>query len=81
MTFLGDDARETLTIAVVWRKPRKDYRNNTCVFVLHKPVSYRLCTSVDQYLRTTLNLSAAQPTPMEIGAVRVDVCLLRQEWT
>ena len=32
-----------------------------------------LCTSVDQYLRTTVDSSAAQPTSMEIGSV-VSTC-------
>ena len=36
MTSLGDDARETLTIAV-WKKPRNELWNNTCVYVLHRP--------------------------------------------
>ena len=65
MTSLGDDARETLTIAV-WKKPRNELWNNTCVYVLQRPG--QLCASVDQYLRTTVN-SGSQPTPMEIGAV------------
>ena len=36
MTSLGDDARETLTIAGL-EKPRNELWNNTCVYALHRP--------------------------------------------
>ena len=51
---------------LVWRRPRNDLWNNTCVYVLKTWTV--LCASVDQYLRTTVD-SGSQPTPMEIGAV------------
>ena len=50
------------------RKPRNDFWNNIYVFVLHKTWVV-LFASVDQYLRTTVDSIAAQPAPIEIGAV------------
>ena len=59
---LGDDARETLTIAGLEKAKERSLR-------LRAPQTWTvLCASVDQYLRTTVD-SSSQPTPMEIGAV------------
>ena len=49
-TSLGDDARETLTIAGL-EKAKERALNNICVCVLHKPGLF-LGASVDQFLRT-----------------------------
>ena len=66
MTSLGDDARETLTIAGLEKAKERS---------LEQPLRRRapqtwtvLCANVDQYLRTSVD-SGSQPTPMEIGAV------------
>ena len=67
MTSLGDDARETLTIAGLEKAKERAPQTWTV-----------LCPSVGQYLRTTVD-SGSQPTPMEIGDV--NVCLLWQSWT
>ena len=66
MTLLGDDARETLTIAGLEkakeRAPEQHLRPRA-------PQTWTvLCASVDQHLRTTVD-SGSQPTPMEISAV------------
>ena len=58
MTSLGDDARETLTIAGLEKAKERSL----------PPTWTVLCASVDQYLRTTVD-SCSQSTPMEIGAV------------
>ena len=66
MTSVGDDARETLTIAGPEEAKERALEQH---FRLRAPQTWRvLCASVDQYLRTTVD-SGSQPTPMEIGAV------------
>ena len=66
MTSLGDDTRETLTIAGLERAKERSLEQH---LRLRAPQSWTvLCASVDQYLRTTVD-SSSQPTPMEIGAV------------
>ena len=66
MTSLGDDARETLTIAGLVKAKERALEQH---LRLRAPQTWTvLCASVDQYLRTTVH-SGSQPTPMEIGAV------------
>ena len=66
MTSLGDDARETLTIAGLEEAKERALEHN---LRLRAPQTWTvLCASVDQYLRTTVD-SGSQPMPMEIGAV------------
>ena len=66
MTSLGDDARETLTIAGLEKAKERSLEQH---LRLRAPQTWTvLCASVDQYLRTTVN-SSSQPTPMDIGAV------------
>ena len=68
MTSLGDDARETLTIAGLEKAKERSLEQH---LHLRAPQTWTvLCASVDQYLRTTVD---ASPTPMEIGAV-VSTC-------
>ena len=66
MTSLGDDARETLTIAGLEKAKERALEQH---LRLRAPQTWMvLCASVDQYLRTTVD-SGNQPTPMGIGAV------------
>ena len=66
MTSLGDDARETLTIAGLEKAKERSLEQH---LLLRAPQTWTvLCASVDQYLRTTVD-SCSQPTPMEFGAV------------
>ena len=66
MTSLGDDARETLTIAGLEKAKGRALEQH---LRLRAPQTWTvLCASVDQYLRTTVD-AGSQPTPMEIGAV------------
>ena len=66
MTSLGDDARETLTIAGLEKAKERSLEQH---FRLSAPQTWAvLCASVDQNLRTTVD-SNSQPTPVEIGAV------------
>ena len=66
MTSLGDDARETLTIAGLEKAKERALEQHLRP---RAPQTWTvLCASVDQYLRTTVD-SGSQPTPMEIGAV------------
>ena len=66
MTSLGDDARETLTIAGLEKAKERALEQHLRQRALQTWTV--LCASVDQYLRTTVD-SSSQPTPMEIGAV------------
>ena len=78
MTSLRDDARETLTIAGLEKAKERSLEQH---LRLRAPQTWTvLCASVDQHLRTTVD-SGSQPTPMKIGAVIVNVCLLWQSWT
>ena len=66
MTSLGDDARETLTIAGLEKAKERALEQH---LRLRAPQTWTvLCASVDQHLRTTVD-SGSQPTPMEICAV------------
>ena len=66
MTSLGDDARETLTIAGLEKAKERSLEQH---LRLRAPQTWTvLCASVDQYLRTAVD-SSSQPTPMEICAV------------
>ena len=66
MTSLGDDSRETLTIAGLEKAKERSLEQH---LRLRAPLTWTvLCASVDQHLRTTVD-SGRQPTPMEIGAV------------
>ena len=70
-TSLGDDARETLTITGLEKVTERSLEQH---LRLRAPQTWAvLCNSVDHYLRTTVNSIAAQPTPVEIGAV-VSTC-------
>ena len=66
MTLLGDDARETLTIAGLEKAKKRSLEQH--LRLRAPPIWTVLFASVDQYLRTTVD-SCSQPTPMEIGAV------------
>ena len=62
MTSLGDDARETLTIAGLERAKERSLEQH---LRLRAPQTWTmLCASVDHYLRTTVS---SQPAPMKIG--------------
>ena len=77
MTSLGDDARETLTIAGLEQAKKRALEQH---LLLRAPQTWIvLCASVNQYLRTTVD-SGSQPTPMEFGAV-MSTCLRTQNWT
>ena len=66
VTSLGDDARETLTIAGLEKAKERALEQH---LRLRAPQTWTvLCASVDQYLRTTVD-SSSQPTPMEVDAV------------
>ena len=66
MTSLGDEARETLTIAGLEKAKERSLEQH---LRLRAPHTWTvLCPSVDQDLRTTVD-SSSQPTPMEIGVV------------
>ena len=61
MTSLGDDARETLTIAGLEKAKERSLEQD---LRLRAPQTWTvLCASVDQHLRTTVD-SCSQPTPM-----------------
>ena len=72
VTSVGDDARETLTIAGLEKAKERSLEQHVRLRAPQTRVV--LCASVDQYLRTTVDSSAAQLTPMEIGAV-VSTCV------
>ena len=56
MTSLGDDARETLTIAGLEKAKERSLKPH---LRLRVPQTWTvLCASVDQYLRTTVEQSA-----------------------
>ena len=66
MTSLGDDARETLTIAGLEKAKERSLEQH---LRLRAPQTWTvLCASVDRHLRTTVDPSS-QPTPTDIGAV------------
>ena len=66
MTSLGDDTRETLTIAGLEKAKERALEQH---LRLRAPQTWTvLCAGVDQYLRTTVD-SSSQPTPMKIGDV------------
>ena len=78
MTSLGDDARETLTIAGLEMAKERALEQH---LRLRAPQTWIvLCASVDQYMRKTVD-SGSQPTPMEIGAVVSTWSMLCQSWT
>ena len=78
MTSLGDDARETLTIAGLEKAKERALEQH---LRLRAPQSWTLlCASVDQYLRTTVD-SGSQPMPMEIGAVMSTCVCCGKSWT
>ena len=66
MTSLGDDARETLTIAGLEKAKERALEQHLRPRAPHTWTV--LCANVDEYLRTTVD-SGNQPTPLEIGAV------------
>ena len=69
MTSLGDDARETLTIAGLEKAKERSLEQH---LRLRAPQTWTvLCASVDQYLRTTVD-SGSQPTPMETGVMSTE---------
>ena len=77
MTSLGDDARETLTIAGL-EKPRNEVWNNTCVYVLHRP---RQCC-VQVWISTCERRWTQTVSPRHGNWCRdVNVCMLWQSWT
>ena len=78
MTSLGDDARETLSVAGLEKAKERSLEQHLRE---RAPQTWTvLCASVDQHLRTTVD-SGSRPTPMEIGAVMSNVCLPWQSWT
>ena len=71
MTSLGDDARETLTIAGLEKAKERSLEQH---LRLRAPQTWTvLCASVDQYLRTTVD---ASPHTNGDRYCRVYVCLL-----
>ena len=71
MTSLGDDARETLKIAGLVKAKERSLEQ---LLRLRATQTWGvLCNSVDLYLRTTVDSSAAQPIPMDSSAV-VSTC-------
>ena len=66
MTSLGDDARETLTIAGLEKAKERSLEQHLRLRVPQTRTV--LCASVDRFLRTTVD-SGSQPTPVENGAV------------
>ena len=82
MTSLGDDARETLTIAGLEKAKDRSLEQHLRP---RAPQTWTvLSASVDQYLRTTVD-SGSQPTPMEIGVVMstcacIPQCQVQQLW-
>ena len=66
MTSLGDDPRETLTIAGLEKAQERALEQH--LRPRAPQTSTVLCANVNQYWRTTVD-SGSQPTPMEIGAV------------
>ena len=65
MNSLGDDARETLTIAGLEKAKERSLEQH---LRLKAPQTWAvLCASVDQYLRT--HVDSVQPAPMEVDAV------------
>ena len=78
-TSLGDDARETLTIAGLEKAKERSLEQHLRLCAPQTWVV--LCARVDQYLRTTVDSSAAQPTPMEIDTkveVSIAQCKVQQ---
>ena len=76
MTSLGDDARETLTIAGLEKAKERALEQH---LRLRAPQTWAvLCTSVDQHRRTQVDI--AQPSPMGSGCCRVNVCMLWKIW-
>ena len=72
MTSLGDDARETLTIAGLEKAKERALEQHVR---LRAPQTWTvLCASVDQYLRTTVDSNGN-------WCRDVNVCLLWQSWT
>ena len=70
-TSLRDDTRETLTFACLEEAKERSLEQH---LRLRAPQTWVvLCDSVDQSLRTPVDSSTAQPTPMETGAV-VSTC-------
>ena len=77
VTSLGDDARETLTIARLEKAKGRSLEQH---LRLRAPqICTVLCASVDQYLRTTVD-SSSQPTPMEIGAAMSTCACCGKGW-
>ena len=67
MTSLGDDARETLTIAGLEKAKERSLEQH---LRLRAPQTWTvLCARVDQYLRTTVDSGRKSATPEDIGAV------------
>ena len=70
-TSLGDDARETLTIAGLGKANERSLEQHPR---LRAPQTWAvLYSGVDQYLRTTVDSITTQPTPIGMGAV-VSTC-------
>ena len=65
MTSLGDDARETFTKAGLEKAKERSLEQHLRPRALQTWTV--LCASVDQYLRTQVDIS--QPSPMEMDAV------------
>ena len=78
MTSLGDDARETFTIAGLEKAKERALEQHLRV---RAPQTWTvLCASVDQGLRTIVD-SGSQPTQNGNWCRDVNVCLLWQIWT
>ena len=79
MTSLGDDARETLTIAGLEKAKERSLEQH---LRLRAPQTWTvLCARVDQYLRTTVDSGRKSATPDGHWCCDVNVCLLWQSWT
>ena len=68
---LGDDARETLTMASLEKAKERNLEQHLRLRLPQTLVV--LSASVDQYLRTTVDSSSMQPTSMDINAA-VSTC-------
>ena len=79
MTSLGDDARETLTIASLEKAKERPLEQHLRP---RAPQTWTvLCASVDQYLRTTVDSNSQSAHANGNWCCDDNVCLLWQSWT
>ena len=79
MTSLGDDARGRLTIADLEKAKERSLEQH---LRLRAPQTWVvLCASVDQYSRSECGFEYCSTYANGDRCRRVNVCMLRQEWT